>query len=77
MDNKQVVTYAGQVAGSNYNDLDESAYSEKITYGNFAAVDYRKNEADNSGHNKNGKAMEMMKELPFVECILLNLILLE
>ena len=26
---------AGQVAGNNYNDLDESAYSAKITYGNF------------------------------------------
>ena len=26
---------AGQVAGNNYNDLEESAYSAKITYGNF------------------------------------------
>ena len=45
---------AGQVNGSNYNDLEESAYSAKITYGNFA-VDYRKNEADNSGLIKNGQ----------------------
>ena len=45
---------AGQVSGSNYNDLEESAYSAKITYGNFA-VDYRKNEADNSGLIKNGQ----------------------
>ena len=46
---------AGQVAGNNYNDLEESAYSGKLTYGNFA-VDYRKNEADNSGFIKNGNA---------------------
>tara|TARA_B100000886_G_scaffold339750_1_gene306166 strand:+ start:1094 stop:2215 length:1122 start_codon:yes stop_codon:yes gene_type:complete len=45
---------AGQVAGNNYNDLEESAYSAKITYGNFSA-DYRKNEADNSGLIKNGQ----------------------
>ena len=45
---------AGQVAGNNYNDLEETAYSAKITYGNFAA-DYRKNEADNSGYLKNGQ----------------------
>ena len=45
---------AGQVAGNNYNDLEESAYSAKLTYGNFA-VDYRKNEADNSGLIKNGQ----------------------
>ena len=45
---------AGQVAGSNYNDLEESAYSAKITYANFE-VDYRKNEADNSGLIKNGQ----------------------
>ena len=45
---------AGQVNGNNYNDLEESAYSAKITYGNFA-VDYRKNEADNSGLIKNGQ----------------------
>ena len=45
---------AGQVAGSNYNDLEESAYSAKVTYGNFS-MDYRKNEADNSGLIKNGQ----------------------
>ena len=45
---------AGQVAGNNYNDLDETAYSAKVTYGNFA-IDYRKNEADNSGYIKNGQ----------------------
>jgi len=46
---------AGQIAGNNYNDLDESAYSVKLSYGNFSA-DYRKNEADNSGLIKNGTA---------------------
>ena len=45
---------AGQVAGSDYNDLEESAYSAKITYAGFSA-DYRKNEADNSGYIKNGQ----------------------
>ena len=45
---------AGQVAGNNYNDLEESAYSAKVTYGNFS-MDYRKNEADNSGLIKNGQ----------------------
>ena len=45
---------AGQVAGNNYNDLDETAYSAKVTYGNFA-IGYRKNEADNSGYIKNGQ----------------------
>ncbi len=45
---------AGQVAGNNYNDLEESAYSVKITYAGFSA-DYRKNEADNSGYIKNGQ----------------------
>ena len=45
---------AGQIAGSNYNDLEESSYSIKIAYGNFEA-DYRKNEADNSGTIKNGQ----------------------
>jgi hypothetical protein len=42
---------AGQVAGTNYNDLDETSYSAKITYGNFAA-DYRKNDSGNSGYEK-------------------------
>ena len=45
---------AGQVAGSNYNDLEESAYSVKVSYAGFSA-DYRKNEADNSGLIKNGQ----------------------
>jgi len=45
---------AGQIAGNNYNDLEESVYSAKVTYGNFA-IDYRKNEADNSGLIKNGQ----------------------
>ena len=53
---------AGQVAGSNYNDLEESAYSAKITYGNFS-MDYRKNEADNSGLIKNGQDEIRMKIL--------------
>ena len=45
---------AGQVAGNDYNDLEETAYSAKVTYANFSA-DYRKNEADNSGRIKNGQ----------------------
>ena len=45
---------AGQVAGNNYNDLEESAYSVKVSYAGFSA-DYRKNEADNSGLIKNGQ----------------------
>jgi len=50
----QTTGNAGQVNGSNYNDLEESAYSAKITYGGFEA-DYRKNEGDNSGLIKNGQ----------------------
>ena len=50
----QITGNSGNSGGSSYNDLDESAYSAKITYGNFA-VDYRKNEADNSGRIKNGQ----------------------
>ena len=50
----QTTGNAGQVAGSNYNDLEETAYSVNISYGNFQA-DYRKNEADNSGLIKNGQ----------------------
>jgi len=40
---------AGRIAAVDYNDLDETSYSAKITYGNFAA-DYRKNESGNSGY---------------------------
>ncbi len=43
---------AGRIGGTDYNDLDESAYSAKISYANFS-VDYRKNEAGNSGRPKN------------------------
>ena len=50
----QMTGNSGQSGGNNYNDLDESAYSAEITYGNFAA-DYRKNEAGNSGRIKNGQ----------------------
>ncbi len=46
---------AGMIGTSHYNDLEESAYSIKVTYGGFEA-DYRKNEADNSGLVKNGQA---------------------
>ena len=46
MVNKQVMLV--KLVVTNYNDLDETAYSAKITYGNFA-IDYRKNEAGNSG----------------------------
>jgi hypothetical protein len=42
---------AGQIAGTNYNDLDETSYSAKVSYGNFAA-DYRKNDSGNSGYEK-------------------------
>jgi hypothetical protein len=50
----QITGNSGNSGGNQYNDLDESAYSALITYGNFAA-DYRKNEADNSGRIKNGQ----------------------
>ena len=50
----QITGNSGQSGANSYNDLDESAYSAKVTYGNFAA-DYRKNEADNSGRIKNGQ----------------------
>jgi hypothetical protein len=43
---------AGRDVGTDYNDLDESAYSVLLTYGNFKA-DYRKNEAGDSGRPKN------------------------
>jgi len=42
---------AGTIVTTQYNDLDETSYSAKITYGNFAA-DYRKNESGNSGYEK-------------------------
>ena len=43
---------AGRIGGTSYNDLDETAYSALITYGNFK-VDYRKNDQGNSGRPKN------------------------
>jgi len=46
---------AGQIAGTNYNDLDETSYSVKVSYAGFSA-DYRKNEAGNSGFEKAGNA---------------------
>ena len=46
---------AGRIGTVDYNDLEETAYSVKITYAGFEA-DYRKNEADNSGTAKNGNA---------------------
>jgi len=42
---------AGRIVTTDYNDLDETSYSAKITYGNFAA-DYRKNDSGNSGYAK-------------------------
>ena len=42
---------AGTIVTTQYNDLDETSYSAKITYGNFAA-DYRKNDSGNSGYAK-------------------------
>ena len=50
----QITGNAGDSGGSSYNDLDEAAYSARITYGNFIA-DYRKNEANDSGRIKNGQ----------------------
>jgi len=46
---------AGIIAGNNYNDLDETAYSVLLTYAGFA-IDYRKNDSGNSGYIKNGNA---------------------
>ena len=46
---------AGEVAAVNYNDLEETVYSAKISYANFSA-DYRKNEAGDSGQIKNNNA---------------------
>jgi len=46
---------AGQIASVNYNDLEETVYSVKLSYANFSA-DYRKNEQDNSGQVKNNSA---------------------
>ncbi len=43
---------AGRDVTTDYNDLDETAYSARITYGNLM-VDYRKNDAGNSGRPKN------------------------
>ena len=43
---------AGRIGSVNYNDLDETAYSALVTYGNIA-VDYRKNDQGNSGRPKN------------------------
>ena len=46
---------AGRIGTYQYNDLKENSYSIKINYGNLA-VDYRKNEANNSGQIKNSTA---------------------
>jgi len=43
---------AGRITTVDYNDLDETAYSALVTYGNFA-IDYRKNDQGNSGRPKN------------------------
>ncbi len=43
---------AGRIGATDYNDLDETAYSALVTYGNLA-VDYRKNDQGNSGRPKN------------------------
>ena len=42
---------AGRIGTVDYNDLEENAYSVKVSYAGFEA-DYRKNEADNSGTAK-------------------------
>mgnify|MGYP001234487924 CR=1 FL=1 len=46
---------AGTVGTNEFNDLDETAYSAAISYGNLT-VDYRKNEAGSSGQIKNNNA---------------------
>jgi hypothetical protein len=46
---------AGRIAAVSYNDLEETVYSAKISYANFSA-DYRKNEQDASGQEKNNQA---------------------
>ena len=46
---------AGIIGTNQYNDLKENSYSVKFNYGNLA-VDYRKNEAGNSGQIKNSSA---------------------
>ena len=46
---------AGATGTDAMNDLDETAYSAKITYGGFSA-DYRKNDAGDSGQIKNNNA---------------------
>ena len=51
----QQIGNAGQVGTNAFNDLDETAYSAKVTYGNFSA-DYRKNEAGDAGQIKNNNA---------------------
>jgi len=48
----QLTGNAGIDVTTSYNDLDETAYSVLLTYGNFAA-DYRKNDAGESGRPKN------------------------
>ena len=42
---------AGRIGALDYNDLDETSYSAKISYANFVA-DYRKNDSGNSGYAK-------------------------
>jgi len=48
----QQIGNAGRIGNTSYNDLDETAYSVLVTYGNFSA-DYRKNEAGNAGRPQN------------------------
>ena len=50
-----VTANAGQVAGVNYDDAEDTIYSARVSYANFSA-DYRKNEAGNSGQIKNNNA---------------------
>ena len=51
----QQIGNAGIIGTNQYNDLEENNYSVRVNYGNLA-IDYRKNEADNSGQIKNGNA---------------------
>jgi len=51
----QITGNAGRIGTVDYNDLEETVYSAAISYAGVK-VDYRKNEADNSGEVKNGTA---------------------
>ena len=51
----QLTGNAGRITTLDYNDLEETVYSAAVTYSGVT-VDYRKNDAGNSGELKNGNA---------------------